>query len=113
MAGPPRPPPGWTLHARDVVGSTNDEALALARAGAPDGAAVWARAQRAGRGRRGRSWASPPGNLYLSLLLRPPGPPASVAQLGLVAAVALAEALGGVAPGLDLAFKWPNDVLLG
>ena len=54
-----------------TIGSTNDEAKRLARAGAPEGTLVWAREQTAGRGRRGRAWASPPGNLYCSLILRP------------------------------------------
>jgi BirA family biotin operon repressor/biotin-[acetyl-CoA-carboxylase] ligase len=97
----------------DSVGSTNDEAKRLAQAGAPEGTLVWALAQTAGRGRRGRPWQSPPGNLYLSLLLRPTGPIAQAAQLGFVAALALGDALqpmlGG---GTALRFKWPNDVLL-
>ena len=66
-------PEGFLLHRYDTIGSTNDEAKALARAGAPDGTLVWAEEQTAGRGRRGRLWQSPPGNLYLSLVLRPDG----------------------------------------
>ena len=97
----------------ETVGSTNDEAKKLARIGEPEGALVWAAAQSSGRGRRGRPWQSPPGNLYLSLLLRPAGSAAQAAQLGFVAALALGDAL---APSLgtvhSLRFKWPNDVLL-
>ena len=57
-------PDGWTLVALDSVGSTNDEAARLADAGAPEGTVVWSREQTGGRGRRGRDWASPVGNLY-------------------------------------------------
>ena len=112
-ASPPRLPPGYTLIALDAVGSTNDEARARARLGAADGTIVWARSQTAGRGRRGRAWASPAGNLYVSLLLRPSGPPATVAQLGFVAALALADTLQQAAPLAATTLKWPNDVLLG
>jgi BirA family transcriptional regulator, biotin operon repressor / biotin---[acetyl-CoA-carboxylase] ligase len=73
-----------------------------------------ARAQTAGRGRRGRAWVSEPGNLYASLMLVDPAPAAQAAQLAFVAALAVADALAAVAPGIagKLAFKWPNDVLL-
>ncbi|MGH7060743.1 MAG: biotin--[acetyl-CoA-carboxylase] ligase, partial [Stellaceae bacterium] len=60
----PRLPAAYRLISVDTVGSTNDEAKRLARAGAEAGALVWAREQSAGRGRRGRRWVSPPGNLY-------------------------------------------------
>jgi BirA family biotin operon repressor/biotin-[acetyl-CoA-carboxylase] ligase len=86
---------------------------ALARSGLGEG--VWLRAERqtAGRGRQGRNWASPPGNLYASTLvrLRPTDP--SPATLGLVAAVALDEAVRVHARDVPLAIKWPNDLLLG
>jgi len=98
---------------RETVDSTNRLASELARAGAPEGTVVVAEAQTAGRGRLGRTWASPAHlNLYLSLLLRPPLAPAEVPRLTLVAAVAAAEAIEatiGEPPGI----KWPNDVLLG
>jgi BirA family biotin operon repressor/biotin-[acetyl-CoA-carboxylase] ligase len=64
-------PDGWTLVALESVGSTNDEATRLADAGAPEGTVVWAREQSGGRGRRGRNWSSPVGNLYSSTILRP------------------------------------------
>jgi BirA family transcriptional regulator, biotin operon repressor / biotin---[acetyl-CoA-carboxylase] ligase len=106
-------PAEYRLHFYDTIGSTNDEAKRLARAGAPEGTLVWAGEQTAGRGRRGRHWASPPGNLYLSLILRPGGAPGRAAQLGFVAALGLGEALDGIAGfGLRLRFKWPNDLLL-
>lgn len=106
-------PPGWRILAFDAVGSTNDEAMRLARAGAAEGTLVWARTQTAGRGRRGRHWVSPPGNLYASLILRPRAAPGQAAQLSFVAALALGEALEGSVPGLaGLAYKWPNDILV-
>jgi BirA family biotin operon repressor/biotin-[acetyl-CoA-carboxylase] ligase len=84
----------------------------LARDGAAEG--VWLRADRqtAGRGRQGRGWVSPPGNLYASTLVRlsPGDPPAPT--LALVAAVALAEAVDAFADGRALLLKWPNDLLL-
>jgi BirA family biotin operon repressor/biotin-[acetyl-CoA-carboxylase] ligase len=100
----------------DEVGSTNAEAFALARAGEAGPLWVVARRQSQGRGRSGRPWASPEGNLYASLLLRLACPPAVVHQLSLVAGVAAVEAIAEVAgegrlPGLRL--KWPNDVLIG
>ncbi len=82
-------PDGYRLLRYDSIGSTNDEAKALARAGAAEDTLVWAGEQTAGRGRRGRFWASPPGNLYLSLIVRPGVAPARAAQLGFVAALAL------------------------
>jgi BirA family biotin operon repressor/biotin-[acetyl-CoA-carboxylase] ligase len=97
----------------DVVGSTNAEALVRARAG--DSGPLWitARAQSAGRGRRGRAWTSPPGNLYATLLLADPGPAAVVPQLSFVAALAVHDAVLEVAGqhALSLLLKWPNDVL--
>ena len=106
-------PPAFRLVALDEVDSTNDEARRLAEAGAEEGTLVWGLSQRKGRGRRGRDWASPEGNLYLSLLLRPDCPPREAAQLSFVAAMALTGALTMVvAPHSQLDFKWPNDVLL-
>jgi len=105
-------PEGFRLCHYATLGSTNDEAKAMARAGAPDGTLVWADEQAAGRGRRGRVWLSPPGNLYLSLVLRPDAAPSRAAQLGFVAALGLGDALGPLgAPALRLRYKWPNDLL--
>jgi BirA family biotin operon repressor/biotin-[acetyl-CoA-carboxylase] ligase len=108
-----RLPDGFVLHAHDRLASTNDEALRLAEAGAPAGVVVCAGEQTRGRGRHGRTWASPPGNLYASVLLRPDCQMAVAAQLSLVAGLALGEALVGLGPpDLDLQLKWPNDVLI-
>ncbi|HEV8680248.1 MAG TPA: biotin--[acetyl-CoA-carboxylase] ligase [Stellaceae bacterium] len=98
----------------DRVGSTNDIAKELARAGKPDRTLVWAREQTAGRGRRGRVWHSPPGNFYLSFVLRPAVPATRAAQLGFVTALGLGDALIDLAGHrLDLRYKWPNDLLVG
>jgi len=92
------------------TGSTNDDLAALAEAGAPEG--LWLRADRqsGGKGRQGRAWQSPPGNLHASTLvrLRPGDPPAPT--LALVAAVALHEAVRPEAPTARI--KWPNDLLV-
>ncbi|WP_207458524.1 biotin--[acetyl-CoA-carboxylase] ligase [Azospirillum sp. SYSU D00513] len=111
--GVPRLPPGYSLKAFDSVGSTNDEAKAFARLGAAEGTVVWARRQETGRGRRGRAWSSPEGNLYSSIVLRPGRPPAEAAQISFVAALAIAETASSVLPdGADVRCKWPNDVLI-
>jgi BirA family biotin operon repressor/biotin-[acetyl-CoA-carboxylase] ligase len=102
-------PDGWTLVALDTVGSTNDEAAQLADSGAPEGTVVWSREQTGGRGRRGRVWASPVGNLYTSTILRPDCPAQRAAELGFAAALAVADI---VPAGREVRVKWPNDVLV-
>ncbi len=101
--------------AHDTLGSTNAEALALARAGERGPLWVSAKSQSAGRGRRGNAWISAPGNLFATLLLTEPSPPAQAPQLSFVAALALHDAVSEIAPQLApaLAVKWPNDLLLG
>ncbi|MGC3999654.1 MAG: biotin--[acetyl-CoA-carboxylase] ligase [Anaeromyxobacter sp.] len=104
---------GQTLHAFEELGSTSDHAKALAEDGAAHGEVVVAERQTAGRGRRGRSWVSPPGmNVSFSVVLRPELPPARAPELTLVASVAICDALrhAGV-PGAGI--KWPNDLLVG
>jgi BirA family biotin operon repressor/biotin-[acetyl-CoA-carboxylase] ligase len=94
------------------TGSTNDDLAGLARDGAPEG--MWLRAERqtGGRGRQGREWHSPEGNLYASTLVRlgPSDPPAPT--LALVAAVALHEVASAFAGGAPIEIKWPNDLLV-
>ena len=93
--------------------STNDEAKLLAESGASAWTVVVADCQRAGRGRRGRSWQSPPGNLCMSAIVRPSGSLAAAAQLGFAAALAVGEALvPRLPPGRTPRYKWPNDVLV-
>lgn len=102
---------GFRLLDLATVGSTNDVARSLAEAGEPADLFVRAERQTAGRGRHGRTWQSPPGNLYASLLLRPSRPPAEVASLSLVVALALAEAIERVSNGrISPRLKWPNDL---
>ena len=109
MTGTPVLPDGWSLVALDSVGSTNDEAARLADAGAAEGTVVWAREQTGGRGRRGRHWASPVGNLYSSTVLRPDCAAPRATELGFVAALAVADI---VPAGRNVRVKWPNDVMV-
>jgi BirA family biotin operon repressor/biotin-[acetyl-CoA-carboxylase] ligase len=95
------------------IGSTNDAALALALAGAPEGTSVVADLQTRGRGRRGRDWFSPPeSGLYLSAIVRPRLAADVVPVLTLAAGVAVAEAIRALA-GLPIELKWPNDIVIG
>ena len=115
--GPAELAPHLTGRWRDVhwleeTESTQLVARDLARGGAPEGTTVIAERQTAGRGRLGRVWHSPAGqNLYCSVVLRPPLPPAAVPQLALVAGLAVADAVAATTR-LRPAIKWPNDVLL-
>jgi BirA family biotin operon repressor/biotin-[acetyl-CoA-carboxylase] ligase len=91
--------------------STMDEAARLARAGARHGTIVIARAQRAGRGRDGRQWASPPdAGLYLSAVVRPPLPLVDVPPMTLAIGVGLCDAARAL--GAHAVLKWPNDALV-
>jgi BirA family biotin operon repressor/biotin-[acetyl-CoA-carboxylase] ligase len=118
---------GYRLRGYDSIGSTNEAALAAAAAGDEGGIWFAARQQTAGRGRRGRAWENPHGNLAATLLVVPDVDPALAATLGFVAGVALNSALRAILPngvfriGIDgadaadgrsrIALKWPNDVL--
>jgi BirA family biotin operon repressor/biotin-[acetyl-CoA-carboxylase] ligase len=97
------------------VSSTMDVAADAAQSGAPEGLVILADEQTAGRGRRGRTWSSPPGaGLYCSIVLRPPIDEGGriVSTLTLAAGVAVREAIRR-ATGLALDLKWPNDVVIG
>lgn len=94
----------------DSLGSTNEEAKRLASEGAKSGTVIWAREQKLGRGRYGRSWHSPNGNLYLSIIQRPTCIPSDATQLGFVTGVALAETLLSIT-NISITLKWPNDIL--
>lgn len=141
VLGPNAERAGFRLKAFDTIGSTNAEALAIGRAGERGPVWVVSQHQTNGRGRRGRSWATPPGNLAASLLRVTSLPAAQAATVGFVAGLALERALRTVAPavristGLDggtagaldapalkpdgrrpaahvrFELKWPNDVL--
>lgn len=105
---------GIRLAVRETVGSTNAEALLLAASGEAGPLWIVAERQTAGRGRRGRAWVSESGNLYASLLLVDPSPSDRAAELSILAALALRDAIVEVAPSIAsrLSFKWPNDLLL-
>ncbi len=96
----------------ESVSSTNEVAMQRANAGHTGPLWIAAREQTGGRGRSGRTWTSPPGNLYNSLLLTLNRPPMVLAQLALVAGVAVHDTISGLAPALSVALKWPNDVLV-
>lgn len=98
----------WRIVDLDRVGSTNDEARRVAEAGDPGRLAIVAREQDAGRGRAGRAWASPPGGLYLTALLRPRLAPTQAGLLSLAAGVAVAGLIEGLGGKPEL--RWPNDV---
>ena len=95
------------------IDSTNEACRLRAQVGEAAGLVIRADRQTAGRGRRGRSWTSPAGNLYASILLRPQRPAAEAAALGFAAVTAIgdvAEAL--LPPGTRVEHKWPNDLLI-
>ena len=103
---------GRNVRVEARTASTNDIAKRLAREGAPHGTVVLADQQLRGRGRQGRSFASPAGvGVYMSLLLRPQVAISRLPQLTLVAAVATAEAIEEVS-SLPVELKWPNDFLI-
>lgn len=117
---------GYRIESHEVVGSTNALALDHAKAGDPGRLWVVSSRQESGRGRRGRAWATPAGNLAATLLLITNGDLKSAATLGFVAGLSLAHALdavvpeakvsiaadgGGDARGARFELKWPNDVL--
>jgi BirA family biotin operon repressor/biotin-[acetyl-CoA-carboxylase] ligase len=106
-------PPGFRRIVFDRVASTNDEARRFADAGAGERLIVTGEVQTAGRGRQGRTWVSPHGNLYSSFLLRPTVKPAQAGEFGFGVSVAVAETVERLAPGNDAKCKWPNDVLVG
>ena len=111
MTAPYAWPRGYALKEFDVIDSTNEEARRLVAAGETGPIWIWAARQSAGRGRRGRAWESPVGNLAATLLLRPARSPAEAAQLSFVAALSASDMVQSFAPGMRVAVKWPNDVL--
>jgi BirA family biotin operon repressor/biotin-[acetyl-CoA-carboxylase] ligase len=94
------------------IGSTNDAVKQRATEGAEAGLVLRADRQLSGRGRRGRSWTSEPGNLYVSILLRPDKPATEAATLGFVAALAIGNLVRALVMQ-KVTLKWPNDVLVG
>ena len=100
-----------TMLALDTVPSTNDIAVDAGRAGAEHGWAVRASVQTAGRGRRGHSWTSPNGSLYLSIVLRPQVPMQMLMGLPAVTSLGVLDALEGLGLQGRVGVKWPNDIV--
>ncbi len=99
----------FEIHRVGICPSTNDVLRKMAAAGAPEGTAVVAGAQTAGRGTKGRTWHSAPGRgLYLSVLLRPAG--FDLSLLTLAAGLAARDAVRS-SHGLDVRLRWPNDIV--
>lgn len=103
----------FRLECHEVLESTSTLLKQRAEAGAAEGLAIQALRQSAGRGRQGRGWDSPAGNLYISVLLRPAVPLREAPQWSFVAAVALVKTLKPLLPAAaQPTLKWPNDLLL-
>ncbi len=104
-------PPGWNVISMDTVDSTNTVAMEMGEKDAPHGTVVVADRQTKGRGRLGREWVSPSGNIFMSVLLKPTVTPAEAALLTMTAGVACVRALRE-ATGLQVEIKWPNDLMV-
>ena len=101
------------LHYSAVTGSTNSDAIAAARRGAPHGSVFFADEQNAGRGRGDHGWHSAAGEgLYVSTLLRPQVTSDRLPLIPLASGLAAAEAIGAVT-SLAVDLRWPNDLLIG
>ncbi len=107
-------PSAFELAAFESVDSTNDEMRRRAMDGAKANTVVCSLEQTKGRGRRGRTWVSEPGNLFCSILQRPTVPIGEAAKASFVAAIAIHDAVKEAIRGFDcdVACKWPNDVLV-
>lgn len=117
---PPEPylPAGWKLMAYETLDSTNSALMRLVESGAElsEGTLMWANIQTGGRGRAGRTWEGPPGNVYASYLIAAPARAQDAPQIGFVAARAVADTIldlprHNTAPP-NVTCKWPNDVLV-
>ena len=95
----------------DVTGSTNDDLLEAGKLGAPHGTGLAARAQTAGRGRRGHKWDSTAGNLLLSIVVRPNVNPAKYSGLAAVCGLAVLKTLEKQGLATEIGLKWPNDLV--
>lgn len=105
-------PSCFRLRLLNETASTNEDAKFAAAAGEAEGLVIQALRQTAGKGRQGRSWESPEGNLYVSVLLRPRLDPQQTALFSFAAALAVHQAVREALPEAALALKWPNDVLV-
>ena len=95
----------------DVTGSTNDDLLEAGKLGALHGTGLAARAQTAGRGRRGHKWDSKAGNLLLSIVVRPNVNPAKYSGLAAVCGLAVLKTLEKQGLATEIGLKWPNDLV--
>lgn len=108
----PRVPSGYSVASFETIDSTNEEARRRAALGERGPLWIWARKQTAGRGRRGREWDSPDGNLMTTLLIAPGVSAAEAARLSFVAALAVHDLATTYAQRAATRVKWPNDVLI-
>jgi BirA family biotin operon repressor/biotin-[acetyl-CoA-carboxylase] ligase len=102
----------FDIRSLEKTTSTNDDAKRSAELGEGEGLVIWALQQSSGRGRHGRQWFSPLGNLYFSILLRPNVPSRDYGRYSFIAALAIYDAIHSMAPSASLELKWPNDVLV-
>ncbi len=108
----PRVPAGYSVASFDAIDSTNEEARRRAAVGERGPLWICAKRQTAGRGRRGREWESPEGNLMATLLIAPGVTPPEAARLSFVAALAVHDLVASYATRSAVKVKWPNDVLI-
>lgn len=104
--------PVWRIQRLETTDSTNDDIRRAAEAGEAEGLVIVAESQSSGRGRQGRVWESPKGNLYCSVLLRPKNMPRDAGLYSFVAALAVHDVVHAILPGASVILKWPNDVLV-
>lgn len=109
----PRVPAGYAVASFDEIDSTNEEARRRASVGERGPVWIWAKRQTAGRGRRGRTWESPDGNLMTTLLIAPGVSAADAARLSFVASLAVHDMVARYVKQTPVRVKWPNDVLVG
>ena len=110
----PSLPPPFTLHFKEETGSTNDDAIILAKGGAPDFTVVWALQQTKGRGRFNRQWKSGGGNLHWTCVLRVGNDSPPLESLAFLSALAVGEVVRDAVHGdRPVLYKWPNDVMIG
>ncbi len=108
-------PAGYALNRHSEIDSTNEEAKRLAASGESGPLWIVTDSQTAGRGRRGRAWTSPVGNLMCTLLIRPGCGPAEAGEMSFVAGLALYDAASMLLPdevAAKVSLKWPNDLLI-
>jgi BirA family biotin operon repressor/biotin-[acetyl-CoA-carboxylase] ligase len=103
---------GRNINYHEALPSTNKEARVLAENEAANGTIIVAETQSSGRGRRGRSWESPPGGLWMTIVLRPSISPEKAPMLTLLTGMVVAQTIQDIS-GLEIKLKWPNDVRIG